>query len=85
MIVTAQTPVGTTAVRIAASDADGVSVAVQNRGPETVFLGPSGVTTSTGYAVDPDTVFTIDVGAGESVYGIVESGTTSVHSLVSRL
>jgi len=43
--------VATTATALHASDADGQSLLVSNVGAATVYLGPAGVTTSTGVRV----------------------------------
>lgn len=55
---------------------------VTNRGAVAVFLGPTGVTTSSGYQVDPDGSVSVELGPLDvGLYGIVASGTAVVHTL----
>jgi hypothetical protein len=84
-ITGAQVSVGTSATLIAAADADGSSVAVTlpSSATATVYLGGSGVTTS-GYGLPTGCSVTIDLDSGESLYGIVASGTQTVHTLKNR-
>ena len=55
-------------------------VSVKNLGPETVFVGSSSVTTSTGYPLLPGDEHTQTMigGAGSSLYGITTGGTSTV-------
>lgn len=38
---------------------------------ETLFVGPAGVTTDTGFPVAANTLFTVDLAPGEQLYGII--------------
>lgn len=74
------TTVTTTATLIDTSLATGREAALlRNNGAVTVYLGGSGVTTSTGFPLAAGESLTLPRGA--SVYGIVASGTCNVRSL----
>ncbi len=76
--------VGTSAVVLAASDATRQSVTIQNKGAASIFVGPSGVTTSTGIelvaavgtiTLDKQTaaIYAISGSAGNDVRVLTES------------
>lgn len=44
---------------------------------ETLFVGPAGVTTGTGFPVAANTLFTVDLAPGERLFGII-AGVTAV-------
>ncbi len=80
--------VTTSATRIDADATDSVSglkVTVVAQGAGTLVLGPSGVTAANGarFAVVAGTVLEQPLEAGESLYGIVASGTLEVDVLLS--
>ena len=83
-VVSSQKSVTTTATLIASSDADGSSVAVTNTSSETVYLGPSGVTTSNGYPLAQNAAIGIELQASEKLYGIVGTGTSTVGCVGNR-
>ncbi len=74
--------VGTTATLLSSSTAgrDGQTVLVQNpSGGATVYLGGTGVTTSSyGFLLESGVAFAIDLQDNESLYGVVASSTQSV-------
>lgn len=77
--------VGTTATKLSPDPTDnqaGSSVAVNNTGAATVYLGGSGVTTSAGFPLAAGGQIAVDLG-GESLYGIVTTGTVSVTVLAT--
>jgi hypothetical protein len=57
---------------------------IQNTGASTVYLGQSGVTTSTGLALAAGDSVTV-LGPVFNVYGVVSSGTCSVESGLATL
>ena len=75
--------VGTTATLLSSSTAgrDGQTVLVQNpTGGATVYLGGTGVTTSSyGFLLEGGVAFAIDLQDNESLYGVVASSTQSVN------
>jgi len=75
--------VGTTATLLSSSTAgrDGQTVLVQNpSGGATVYLGGTGVTTSSyGFLLEGGVAFAIDLQDNESLYGVVASSTQSVN------
>lgn len=70
-----------TAVATAASDdSDGASTTIKNPvGGVNVYLGPSGVTTANGFLLAAGDAMSADLGRGETVYGIVASGSQTVY------
>lgn len=75
-----QVSVGTSATSIV-SASNGASVRVRNAGSAAVFLGPSGVTTSNGYELAAGSAVDLVLEAGEEVFGIVATGSETVHFL----
>lgn len=73
--------VTTSATALASADSDQDEVLLTNDGAADIFVGPSGVTTSTGFPVAAGAVLAITVPAGETVYGIVASGTEDMRVL----
>lgn len=59
----------------------GCSVAVFNPGPTEVLLGNSAVTTSNGLSLPSGATFQADLADTDVLYGIVASGTQTVHVL----
>lgn len=79
----AQVSVGTSATLLAQGESDGTRVTLLNKGAADVFLGPSGVTTTAGLALAAGASFATLLEPGENIYGIVASGTCTVHVLRS--
>lgn len=84
-IASAQISVGTTAELLSTTERDsrsGSALAVQNTDATAdLYIGAADVTTATGFKVPAGTTVTLDVEPGESLYGIVASGTVDVHVL----
>lgn len=84
MIKHARVSVGTTATLIDTSvmfDGKG-TVAIQNLGTASVYLGDQTVTTSSyGYELKANSTISIDMTIAEQVYGVVASGTVTVNVL----
>lgn len=59
----------------------GSSILVRNRGGASVFLGAGDVTTALGFELLPDESLPVDLGRGESLYGVCASGTVTCHVL----
>jgi hypothetical protein len=98
MSVSASRVTVTDAATILASgdSADGLSVAVHNPGATTVFIGGADVTASNGFELGAEQTIAIDLapprgpvsgewGAGESLYGVVASGTQEVQVLKTKV
>lgn len=64
---------------------NGGRVVIRNAGTTPVYLGPSTLTTSTGFEVLAGDAVTLTLDqSAETVYGIVTTGTEIVHVLESR-
>jgi hypothetical protein len=59
----------------------GLSVALYNSGAATVYVGGSAVTTANGFPLAAAGTLSIDLAAGEELYGIVASSTNTVSVL----
>lgn len=80
----AQTTVDTTAggTRIDGTAGAGAFVLIKNQGSIAVYVGPSGLTTSTGFLVNPGEALSLDSLRGDdALYGITGSSSTTVHVL----
>ena len=65
-------------------DRAGSSICVQNTdSTNPVYLGPSGVTSSTGFKLAAGAVAALDVEPGDTLYAIATGGTVVVHVLRS--
>jgi hypothetical protein len=75
--------VGTTATLIGTFEGTQTGVLISNPAGQTVYLGGSGVTTSTGFPVAASTVLTVPTngGVGCQLYGVVTSSTATVSYL----
>lgn len=71
----------TSATLIANTDTSAAVTRIKNTGSNSVFLGASGVTTSTGYELVADGEVKVVVSTGDEVYGITNTGTSVVHVL----
>lgn len=78
---TVDTTAGGTAIILPGTYIDGAEVIVRNRGSVAVYLGASGVTTSTGFQLDPSESVSFRLARAESLYGITGSSSAVVHVL----
>jgi len=82
-MISAQTPVSTTAVLVVAAAAHAWrNVVIRPVGGD-IYLGPAGVTTSTGLKLDNGTLFTYQIPPGQTLYAIAASGSHTVMTLTS--
>lgn len=80
-LVANEVSVTTSATAIPTTAATGrVSLCIFNNGAVPIYIGPSGVTTSTGFPLSPGAAWCDDVGQ-QVVYGIVASGTAAARYL----
>lgn len=80
----AQTTVDTTAggTRIDGTSGSGAFVLIKNQGTIAVYVGPSGLTTSTGFKLDAGESLSLDsIRGDDALYGITGSSSTTVHVL----
>lgn len=82
MIVGSVVTVSNTATLITKTDTGGKVVTVRHRGVNPIFLGGSAVTTS-GFQLNAGESLSIDLAAGDALYGIVSSGTEPLHLLTA--
>lgn len=80
-VTAGQVSVGTVATEIVPAAGSGSRVRLLNKGGTSVFIGPSGVATTTGFELAASEAADLVLEAGESVYGIVAAGTETVHYL----
>ena len=83
-MASAQVTVTSSATALDQSTAGARSLLVRNRGAVAVYLGDSGVTTATGFQVDPAETVAIDIprsGGAGALYGITASSTARVDVL----
>jgi hypothetical protein len=81
-VAVAAVTVGTSAAALPASAlANRRTVTVYNNGSATIFLGPSGVLTTTGLPVTAGSAFSLDLAAGVVLYGISGSAGQDVRVL----
>lgn len=78
---TSQTVVATTATPIVAERSGRDTVVIENHGTTNVFLGNSGVTTSTGLLLPGVVGASVAIETTEAIYGIVGTGTQAVSSI----
>lgn len=80
-IVSAQPTVGTTAGVLVATASEQTTITVRNEGDEAIFVGPAGVTVSTGFKIDCGEVYTFQVNA--DLYAIAAASTVAgdIHTL----
>lgn len=67
-----------------ADDADsisGQSILVRNKGTVSVYIGPSNVTTATGFELAVGESASFEASVGDALYGIAASGGQTVHVL----
>jgi uncharacterized protein YciU (UPF0263 family) len=72
--------VATTATQLNTVPTDtvsGASILVRNRGGASIFLGAEDVTVETGYELEADEYFTVDI--NEDVFGVCASGSVLCH------
>lgn len=84
-VAASQKTVAATATLLTTAPTDNVSgssVLACNRHASVVsYVGPSDVTTSTGFKLGVGDSIAVDLAPGEALYGIVASGTGTVHVL----
>lgn len=79
-VTVATTETALTALEGAGSDAVTVRVSVVAAG-QTVYVGPTGVTTATGYPIATGAADTFTLGQGDRLFGIVAATTQAVRVL----
>lgn len=82
--VGSQVSVTTTATRLDTSTAAGMgrsSLMVRNMGTVTIDLGGSTITAGTGFQLRAGESLSIDIASSDPIFGIVASGTATVHVL----
>ncbi|HEY7298559.1 MAG TPA: hypothetical protein VH684_11540 [Xanthobacteraceae bacterium] len=77
-ISTAQVSVGTSATQIVSARAGRNQLVIANHGTTAVYIGGSGVATSTGILLPGTVGATITIPTSAAVYGIVASGSQTV-------
>lgn len=81
-VVAAQVNVGTTATLLSADEGrDGSSVLVQAPSGVTLYVGGSGVTTTTGFPVPPGQTLSVDLPSFDAIYGVLASGSATASVL----
>lgn len=84
-IVAARISVLPTPTLIVRADVDGQNVTVRNNdGVAAVVLGGAAVTALDGFILPATASVTLEMPAGETLYGIVSAGAVSVHVLSAR-
>lgn len=73
-----QVSVGSTATQILAANAARKRLVIINTGTTVVYLGPAGVTTSTGHYLAGIAGYPVSIYTKAAIYGIVSSGTQTV-------
>jgi hypothetical protein len=83
IVTTAQYSVGTTAVKVIATNDVGRQVNIHCIGNDAVYLGPtSAVTTSTGFHLDKNAaVFQIELDANDELWAISATGSQTVTTM----
>lgn len=89
-VLAASVTVATTATLLTGTDSGGVtsgqSILVKvPTGGATVYLGSSAVTTTVGFPVAAGEAYAFDLGANETLYGVVATGTQAVNVLRAGL
>lgn len=74
-----QVSVGTSATSILDVGDSGAVAEITNQGANPVFIGGSGVTTSTGYSLAAGATLRLTMSPEDEVFGIVASGSETVH------
>ena len=82
-IITSQVTVTTTSQSIVS--VDNVSRDVLLHAKHTIHIGNSGVTSSNGYLLDNGDEVRLTLMEGEDLYAITDSGTGTLHILVSKI
>lgn len=87
-VYTSRPSVGTTAALLGPNQPESpqthsASMVIYNPGPTAVVVGNAAVTASTGLSLPSGATLQADLGFGDSLYGVVASGTQTVHVLES--
>jgi len=80
-IQSGQLTVTTSAQLVYQADADGAKIAIHNdqTGTADIFLGPAGVTSSTGFHLGAkEELDNLDMGPNDAIYAITDSGTVAL-------
>jgi hypothetical protein len=77
-VASSSVSVTTSATVLHTADSDGVDVILYNSGSATVSVGPSGVSTSTGFPLAAGASLSMRLPPADVVYGIVATGSESV-------
>ena len=78
-MTTGQATVGTALVQIAGPFGASATIHLHlHDNTENGFIGPNGVTTSTGYRLQKPVHVDLDLGQGDALYGIASSGTHTI-------
>lgn len=84
-VASSQKSPGVAATLLTSSPTDstsGAAVTLVNRhATVSTYIGAAGVTTGTGFELKAGESISVDLDAGEALYGIVTSGTGTVHVL----
>lgn len=81
-IASAQEDVTTTSAKLITSDlTDRRFIWLYNDGNRNTWIGPSGVTSSTGFLLPPGALLPARIGAAVAIHAVTDSGTQSVHVL----
>lgn len=79
----AQIVVGTTAVELTPTGVPNQAHDVLVKAPDAakLWVGPAGVTASTGFPIDAGGVLSVQLGSGERLYGALASGSGTAYVL----
>lgn len=81
-VVVSRVTVGTSATLIyTAPIANMGRVVVRNPSTVSVYVGPSGVTTATGFEIAAGDALGINLALGDTLYGVVAAATQVVHTI----
>jgi hypothetical protein len=80
-IAAAASTVSTSAALIASPLADRKYVAIYNNGSKAVYIGPSGVSTSSGFPVHVGGILEARVGSAVAIHAVAESGSQNIRTL----
>lgn len=69
-------------VNSTADPASNAALVITNRGTAAVYLGPTGVTTATGWQLDVGASVTVDgYSSRDAIFAIAASGTQTLHTI----
>jgi hypothetical protein len=79
-----QVTVATTATKVYTGEAGAREVTIENHGTTDVYIGKSGVLTTTGFLLPGTKGASVTLPSTKDIYAIVASGTQAVSVLVTR-